>query len=215
MQAARVRIKFCGMTNVDDAVLAANLGVDAIGLIFYALSSRNVSIEQAREISSALPPFVSSVGVFVNPTVEFMREILNRVPLNYLQFHGEESPEFCSAFNLPYIKTIHVGSLKITTQYEHMYSDACAFLFDTYHEDQRGGTGKVFDWQNLPKNTKKPILLSGGINSSNVTDAIRVVHPYGIDVTSGVEAKPGIKDKTKMLALINQIQESNDKSVKQ
>jgi phosphoribosylanthranilate isomerase len=202
---ARVRIKFCGMTNVADALKACELGVDAIGLIFHGDSPRNVTIEQAAHISKQLPPYVSKVGVFVNPTTHFVTSVLQAVQLDILQFHGQELAPHCRCFDKPYIKVIPVGSEAITREIEDHYSDAAGFLFDTQIKGQPGGTGIAFNWDNLPSDLTKPLILAGGLTQDNLAEALTKVHPYGIDVTSGIEKSKGIKDFAKMKFFVDTV----------
>jgi phosphoribosylanthranilate isomerase len=192
------------MTSVTDALIAAELGVDAIGLIFYAPSPRNVSLTLAEEIASSLPPFVSRVGVFVDETKDKINSILTAVPLDVLQFHGQESAEFCRQFGKPYIKTFHVGDL-LEFKGTETYHDAIGFLFDTKINSLPGGSGIVFNWNLLPQDLQKPIILAGGLNSENISQAILEVKPYAVDITSGVEQAKGIKDPTKMRQFMSKV----------
>lgn len=205
----RVRIKFCGMTNHEDAQYAAQLGVDAIGLIFYKQSPRAVTITEAKSVVENLPPYISRVAIFVDPDESLVNEILQQISPHYLQFHGHESPDFCRSFGLPYIKAIHIKDEDISSSYEKNYPDACGFLFDAYQEGIPGGTGKVFDWNKLPKNLEKPMILSGGLDPLNVIQAIEQLHPYAVDVTSGIESRPRMKDKTKMKAFVDSVLKAN------
>ncbi len=201
----RVRVKFCGMTQVDDALAAAALGVDAIGLIFYPASKRCVINEQAEAIINALPAFVTTVGVFVDPMPIEVHAIIDIMPLDLLQFHGEESPEECEQYNKPYIKAIRIGPDLDLAAAIRKYANAKAILLDTYQPDLPGGTGKTFDWSLIPKNIAKPIILSGGLNPENVAQAIAQVQPYAVDVASGIEISPGKKDLNKMKAFMQAI----------
>ncbi len=192
----RVRVKFCGMTSKEDALQAAYLGVDAIGLIFHKPSPRNISIDHASTIACSLPPFVTRVGVFVNESVDFVQSVLKKIPLDILQFHGQESTGYCRSFKKPYIKTIHIKSK--SESLEKLYPDALAFLFDTYVEGLPGGSGFSFNWEHIPGNLKKPFLLAGGLNKNNIIQALEKVKPYAVDVTSGIEKAKGEKDFEKM-----------------
>ncbi len=196
MRYERTRIKFCGMTSVADALLAAQLGVDAIGLIFHEPSARNVSIENAYQIAASLPPFISRVGVVVNENSATIRSILDSVSLDILQFHGQETPDFCRSFGKPYIKTIHVDEA-LSGEFESSYSDAIGFLFDTKVKNMPGGSGLAFNWKLIPAGLKKPIILAGGLNIDNICQAIAQVRPYAVDITSGIEREKGIKDPEK------------------
>lgn len=197
------RIKICGITRVEDGLAAAHLGVDAIGLVFYAESPRAVTFAQARAIVDALPPFVNVVGLFVNAEADFVRTTLAEVPLNLLQFHGEEKPEYCAAFGVPFLKAVRVRPGVDLLQYAQEFHDAQGLLLDAYVEGVRGGTGTTFDWSLIPRVLQRPVVLSGGLDTENVVAAIRAVQPWAVDVSSGVESAKGIKDAAKMLAFIN------------
>jgi phosphoribosylanthranilate isomerase len=186
------------MTSQDDVLYAAQLGVDAIGLIFHPNSPRYVTAGQAASLIENLPPFVSKVGVFVNESLETINAILRVVTLDILQFHGQESADFCRAFKKPYIKVIPVADQPISTEFTHIYPDAQGFLFDTYKENVPGGSGVTFNWRCIPHNLEKPIILAGGLTVDNVRQALLETNPYAVDVTSGIEATKGIKDKGKM-----------------
>jgi len=203
------RIKICGITNIDDALQATELGADAIGLVFYAQSPRCVTPLQAQKIIAALPPFITTVGLFVDASAETIAQVLAQVPLDLLQFHGNESPAKCRNNPRPYIKAIRMQpQLDIPTAIAS-YPDARAILLDAYHPQQAGGTGTVFDWRLVPKNCSKPLILAGGLNPANVAQAIRVVKPYAVDVSSGVEASPGIKDREKLKAFIQEVRDAD------
>lgn len=199
---SRTRVKICGITRIEDALYAANLGADAIGLVFYAPSPRAVHIAQAREIVQALPPFVSTVGLFVNAEVAEIQETLQAVPLDLLQFHGEESPAYCTQFNRPYIKAIRMQASTDLAQLAQEYATAQALLLDTYVAGVQGGTGIAFDWRQVPREFSKPLILAGGLNPENVQAAISQVRPYAVDVSGGVEASKGIKDHEKLIAFM-------------
>src|SRR3989338_1358199 len=180
------RIKFCGMTNVDDVLAACALGVDAIGLIFYAASPRAVTIEQAKKIIANLPPFVTTVGVFVNANAKEIHSTLAKVALDVLQFHGQEEAEFCQQFNKPFIKTIHIAGQKLAPFFTR-YAMAQGLLLDAYQPGVPGGTGISFNWDEIPRERPKPIILAGCLEPSNIARAIQTVNPYGVDVVSGIE----------------------------
>ncbi|MBS0358361.1 MAG: phosphoribosylanthranilate isomerase [Proteobacteria bacterium] len=199
------QIKICGMTREDDALSAAYLGVNAIGLIFYDKSPRNVDVQDAKVIAKRMPPFVDVIGVFVNPTKEYVQEILSQVDLTGLQFHGEEPREFCESFKLPYIKTLRMKENTDIHAYIKEYSSMSALLLDTYQEDQYGGTGKTFSWDLIPKDLEKRLILAGGLTVSNVKEAIQKVKPYAVDVLSGVESSKGIKDQMKMKFFVDEV----------
>ena len=194
----RTRVKICGITRVEDALCAVNAGVDAIGLVFYAPSPRCISIAQAQEIVAALPPFVTVVGLFVNAAQLEIEHILAHVKLNVLQFHGDETVLDCERFNMPYIKVIRVKPDTNLLQCQYEYASSKALLLDTYSDAAFGGTGHAFDWDLIPKNMHKPLILAGGLNAANVGLAIKKVQPYAVDVSGGVELAKGIKDAGKI-----------------
>ena len=197
-----VKIKICGITNRDDALLAVELGADALGFIFYQKSPRRVTLEQAASICRALPPFMATVGVFVNATQQEIELALIKCRLTTLQFHGDEPPRFCRRFAARTIKAIRVrdeDSLRAAAEY-----DIDALLLDTYTDTERGGTARTFDWSLAlkAKEIGPPIILSGGLTTENVQEAIRKVRPYAVDASSGVEREPGRKDPEKLRRFI-------------
>ncbi len=202
----RTRVKICGITRVEDATSAVNAGADAIGLVFYAQSPRFVSIEQAQAIVAAMPPFISVVGLFVNAATGEIQSVLSKVRLDIIQFHGDETPQHCeqvcAQINLPFYKAIRVKPDTNLLQYATDFKAAKALLLDTYSEQAYGGTGHVFDWNLIPKNLPKPIILAGGLDANNVLDAIKQVRPYAVDVSGGVELTKGIKDAAKVAAFM-------------
>ncbi|ADI29561.1 phosphoribosylanthranilate isomerase [Methylotenera versatilis] len=201
----RVRVKICGITRVEDALCAVEQGADAIGLVFYDQSPRNVSINQAIEIANRIPAFVSVVGLFVNAEPSFINEVITNAKIDLLQFHGDETPEECASYSLPFIKAIRVKSDTNLVQYAKEYSAAKGLLLDAYAEGVAGGTGHVFDWNLIPKQLAKPIILAGGLKADNVAQAIQQVMPYAVDVSGGVEASKGIKDAAKIAAFMRQV----------
>jgi len=201
------RIKICGITRVEDALAAAHNGADAIGLVFYQRSPRHVSIAQARQLAGALPPFVSVVGLFVNAETAFMHEVLAGVPLDLLQFHGDETPEYCAQFFQPYIKAIRVKPGVDLLQCASDFRSARGLLLDAHVEGTPGGTGTAFDWALIPGKLPLPVILSGGLDAENVAEAIKQVRPCAVDVSSGVEASKGIKDAAKIAAFINEVKQ--------
>jgi phosphoribosylanthranilate isomerase len=201
----RVRVKICGITRLEDALDAVAQGADAIGLVFYEGSPRNVTISQAAEIVNQIPAFVSTVGLFVNAESSFIREVISKVKLDLLQFHGDETASECAAFSHPFIKAIRVKSDTNLVQYAEDFSAAKALLLDTYAEGVAGGTGQVFDWNLIPKKLAKPVILAGGLTADNVARAISLVKPYAVDVSGGVEASKGIKDVAKIAAFMQQV----------
>lgn len=198
----RTRVKICGITRPQDAICAAQAGADAIGLVFYDKSPRAVTIAKAQAIIHALPEFVTIVGLFVNASTEFVQQVLSQVALDRLQFHGEEAPDYCASFNKPYIKALRMYPDIDVVAYAHRYATANAILLDTYVENMQGGTGKTFDWQRVPIQCHKPIILAGGLTADNVTQAIAIARPYAVDVSGGVEASKGIKDMNKITAFM-------------
>lgn len=203
------RIKICGITRVEDALAAAQAGADAIGLVFHEQSPRHVTVEQAARLAAVMPPFVTLVGLFVNPAEDAVREVLRQVPLDVLQFHGEEEPEFCSRFGCPWIKAIRVRSDVDLIQCAARYRMAQGLLLDAFVEGAHGGTGVALDWALIPQTVPLPVILAGGLNIGNVSEAIRLVRPYAVDVSSGVEAAKGIKDAAKIAAFINEVKQTD------
>lgn len=189
--------------------MAIDAGADAIGLVFYAESPRCVSIEQAQKIVAAIPPFVSVVGLFVNAPKAEIETVLSKVRLDILQFHGDESAQDCEQIKLPYYKAIRVKSDTNLLQYAAEFSSAKALLLDTYSELAMGGTGQVFDWNLIPKNLGKPIILAGGLTAENVGLAIKQVQPFAVDVSGGVEQAKGVKDAVKTIAFMRQVNATN------
>ncbi len=200
-----VRSKICGITRIEDALVAAEAGADAIGLVFYAKSPRAVSVQQARAIIAALPPFVTTVGLFVNASRSELNAILDAVPLDLLQFHGDESPADCAGYRRPYIKALRVKPGDDIAAQAAQYSQASGILLDTYVAGVPGGTGEAFDWSLVPQGLSKPIILAGGLCAENVRAAIQQVRPYAVDVSGGVEASKGIKDAEKIRAFIREV----------
>jgi len=199
------RIKICGITRVEDVIDAVRCGADALGLVFYDKSPRAVTIEQAVQLTEVVFPFVTLVGLFVNASAEAVREVLQAVPLDVLQFHGEETPEFCAQFGRPYVKAIRVKAGVDLVQYANDFAGAQGLVLDAFVEGIHGGTGSSFDWALIPHDLPLPVILSGGLHAGNVDAAIRQVRPYAVDVSSGVEASPSIKDAEKIAAFINAV----------
>ena len=194
----RTRVKICGLTREADVRAAAELGADAIGLVFHDPSPRVVGLEQARALQACLPPFVTSVGLFVDAEPERVRVTLAQVPLDLLQFHGEEPPDYCAAFGRPWIKAIRMRPETDLRVLRARYGAAAGLLLDAYHPARAGGTGQCFDWDLVPSDLAPHIVLAGGLDPDNVAAAIRRVRPYGVDVSGGVEAAKGLKDRQKM-----------------
>ncbi len=201
----RTRVKICGFTRVEDALTAAGLGVDAIGLVFYPPSPRHVSISRAKAIARALPAFVTVVGLFVDAEAAWVHEVMAEVNLDCLQFHGDETAPVCRGFGKPYIKAIRMRPDTKLAEIEQHYFDAAGLLLDAYHPGVQGGTGSGFDWDMIPQGSKLPIILAGGLSADNAALAARQVRPYALDVSSGVESSKGIKDAAKMADFIRTI----------
>ncbi|MGY4523426.1 phosphoribosylanthranilate isomerase [Pseudomonas sp. TE21394] len=205
---SNVRSKICGITRIEDALAAAEAGADAIGLVFYARSPRAVDVRQARAIIAALPPFVTTVGLFVNATRCELNEILEAVPLDLLQFHGDETPQDCEGYQRPWIKALRVrpgDDLEAACQ---LYAGARGILLDTYVAGVPGGTGEAFDWSLVPARLSKPVILAGGLSADNVGQAIAQVRPYAVDVSGGVEQAKGIKDAAKIEAFLQAVKQA-------
>lgn len=200
-----VRSKICGITRIEDALIAAEAGADAIGLVFYAKSPRAVSIQQARDIVAALPAFVTTVGLFVNASREELNDVLAGVALDLLQFHGDESPAECESYQRPYIKALRVKPGDDIAQLAAPYAKARGILLDTYVPGVSGGTGAAFDWSLVPSGLPQPVILAGGLSAANVRAAIEQVRPYAVDVSGGVEAGKGIKDAAKIRAFMQAV----------
>ena len=204
----RTRIKICGITRPQDASDAAAAGADAIGLVFYPPSPRFLSVERAREIRDALPPFVQAVALFVNADAAQVAQVIGRVHPAMLQFHGEETPDFCGQFGLPYIKACRVSPGVDLLEYLRPFSAARGWLLDA-HVEEYGGVGTSFDWSLVPAKLARPLVLSGGLTRDNVAAAVRRVRPWAVDVSSGVETAKGIKDAAKIAALIAEVRNAD------
>ncbi|MFZ0871719.1 MAG: phosphoribosylanthranilate isomerase, partial [Rhodanobacter sp.] len=196
------RIKCCGMTRVEDALLAARLGADAIGLVFTARSQRRVELSRATEIRRALPPFVTAVALFMDDDAALVHEVMRVVQPDLLQFHGQEDDAWCAQFGQRYLKAIAMGEGEPALSRLHDYPRAAGLLLDGHGLGEAGGSGRVFDWSRMPSGLVQPLILAGGLNPQNVAEAIRIARPWAVDVASGVEASPGIKDAAKMAAFI-------------
>jgi len=213
----RTRIKICGITRVEDGVAAARAGADAIGLVFWPGTPRRVDVARARAIAAALPPLVSTVGLFVDPSADEVRAVLDAVPLCALQFHGHEDAALCRAFGRPYLKAIPVGAEGDLLESLSSYGDAAGVLLDAPPSDGLpGGTGRTFDWNRIPAALPLPLVLSGGLNAGNVGDAIRRARPWAVDVSSGVEAlgadgrpQKGIKDAARIAAFVAEVRHAD------
>ncbi len=197
-----VRVKICGITRLEDAQAAIAAGADALGFVFYSPSPRYISPEQAALIIRQLPPFVTTVGLVVNPSTEEVRELLRLLPLGLLQFHGEESEAFCGSFGHPWIKAIAVKPGQDVLAEIAAYPGAAGILLDAWHPDLKGGTGQTFDWKSFPEKVEKPLILAGGLTPDNVARAIQETRPYAVDVSGGVEVSKGIKSASLIDAFI-------------
>lgn len=208
----RTRIKVCGITRREDALQAISLGVDALGFVFYPPSPRAVSPEQAAEISHALPAFVTQVALFMDPEPAQVDQVIQALGPNLLQFHGKETGEFCAAFGQPYIKALPMGGQdpESIDAVLHDHVAALGFLLDSHRPGEAGGTGAPFDWRRVRDDIGRPIVLAGGLKPDNVADAIRAVNPYAVDVSSGVESAPGLKDATLMRAFVQQVRNADE-----
>jgi phosphoribosylanthranilate isomerase len=205
----RTRVKICGITRTEDAHAAIKYGADAIGLVFYPPSPRAVTIEQAKEIVSGLAPYVTVVGLFVNEDRDKIDHVLTNVRIDLLQFHGDETPEECLNYSKPYTKAIRMrDGVDLKTELEK-YSLAEGLLLDTYRKGVPGGTGTVFDWEQIPPDIADSIILAGGLNPENVGQAIQQVRPYAVDVSGGVEKAKGIKDQKKIAAFMRGVNSAN------
>jgi phosphoribosylanthranilate isomerase len=202
-----IRIKICGITRVEDGLAAARAGADAIGLVFADKSPRRIDPDQARAISDALPPFVTTVALFVNASAEAVRATIARVRPHCLQFHGEEPPDYCAAFGLPWLKAVRVRPGVDLLQFAAHYAGAQGLLLDAYCPTAHGGTGERFDWGLIPAHLPRPVVLAGGLTPANVGEAVRFAKPWAVDVSSGVEAAPGIKDAAKIAAFVKEVRE--------
>lgn len=201
----RTRVKICGITRQEDALNAISAGCDAIGLVFYPPSPRNVTIEQAQAVVSKLPPYVTVVGLFVNPEPQMVLDAIEKVGLTCLQFHGDESPEFCNQFDMNWYKAVRVKEDTDLHDYASSYEKASALLLDTYKAGVPGGTGETFNWSLIPDDLSKPVILAGGLEPSNVSKAVQQVQPYAVDVSGGVEAEKAIKSNEKMIAFVQEV----------
>ena len=202
-RSTRTRVKICGLTREQDIVAAARAGADAVGLVFYAPSPRAVEVEQARALIDVMPAFVTSVGLFVDAAPDYVTEVMSRVPLDLLQFHGDEDPAYCDGFNRPWIKAVRMRAGVDVSALAKRYGAAANLLLDTYESGVAGGTGRSFNWDLIPSWMAPGVILAGGLTPDNVADAICAVRPYAVDVSGGVEAAKGLKDESKIVAFMN------------
>ena len=204
----RIRIKICGITSSEDARLAASAGADAIGLVFWEGSPRAVDPERARQICDGLPPLLGLIGVFLNPPPLLVKRVLDYIPLTSLQFHGTESPQQCRELSAgrPYIKALSASTLALDEQ-SGQYHSAAALLIDSHLPNRGGGTGSVFDWQQLAEHSRMPLILAGGLNADNVSVALQQSGALAVDVSSGVEQYPGKKHRQRLLSFISAVRQ--------
>jgi len=205
----RTRVKICGITNLEDALAAIHAGADSLGFVFYAPSPRAVEVEQAAEIIAQLPAFVTTTALFVNADKEFVDRVITQTRIDLLQFHGDETEAFCAGFSRPYIKAIRMKPELDLVQEVNQFSSAQAILLDAYRPGVPGGTGEAFDWDRIPQPHPATIILAGGLSCDNVAEAVKVVKPYAIDVSGGVEKCKGIKDADKINTFINEVTRAN------
>jgi phosphoribosylanthranilate isomerase len=204
-----VAVKICGITRVEDALTAAREGAHAIGFVFHRPSPRNIEIVRAQTIARALPPFITTVGVFVDPEPQFVTTVVQQVRIGLLQFHGDEDHGFCAGFDVPYIKAVRVRRDLDLLQYAASFPTARGLLLDAYVPGDHGGTGQSFDWSLIPESLPLPVVLSGGLSAENVTAAISRVRPWAVDVSSGVEIGKGIKDAARIAAFMRGVRNAD------
>ncbi len=208
---SHTQIKICGFTRPDQALAAAELGIDSIGLVFYPPSPRFVTIDQAREIACNLPPFLAVTALFLDATADEVQAVLDAVPVNLLQFHGTETEAFCDSFGRPYIKAVAMGSITQADEYCAGYRSARGFLLDSNSAGAAGGSGDTFEWSRIPRALPAPVILAGGIDADNVGQGIAAVRPGAVDVSSGVESSRGVKDTAKMQRFVAAVREADRK----
>ena len=205
MTIERTRIKICGLRDPDHVRIATEAGADAIGVVFYKPSPRYVTADEAAAVVAAVPPYVTSVGLFVNEPADSVKSILGRVPLGLLQFQGEEGPDYCASFGVPFVRAVAMEPGTDLVELAHRFSRARALLLDAHVPGLPGGTGRTFDWSRIPRNLPIPVILSGGLTVENVGQAVREVRPWAVDVSSGVERSRGVKDPGKIVEFIRSV----------
>jgi phosphoribosylanthranilate isomerase len=210
----RTRIKICGITRQSDALAAINAGVDALGLVFYPGSARALSLADAEAVTRGLPPFITLVGLFVDAEAGLVDEACQRLPLGLLQFHGEETDDFCRSFCRPWMKALRIAEDSDVPAMIDEHPGATAILLDTWRVDQPGGTGDSFNWQQVPVNPTRPLVLAGGLNAGNVGRAISMTRPFAVDVSGGVEESPGIKSREKIEQFVAAVNAEKPRVVK-
>jgi phosphoribosylanthranilate isomerase len=208
----RTRIKICGITRHQDATAAVDHGTDAIGFIQWRKSPRFIEPVAAGDIARAIPPLVTVVAVFVNPSREEVEATLAAMPFATLQFHGEEEPDFCAGFGRPWIKAVGAKPGRDLVKYFNGFNGASAWLVDEFHDKLYGGTGRKFDWNLVPRDLARPLILSGGLDAENVDEAVRTIRPYAVDVSSSVETAKGIKDAARIAAFISEVRRADQRS---
>lgn len=205
----RTRIKICGLTRPGDVRTVVEEGADAFGLVFHEPSPRAVTVAQARSLAAGLPPFVSVVALFVNAPRALVEQVMQEVRPDYLQFHGDETPEDCAWYGMPYFKAVRMRPGQDLVQYATRYGQARALLVDAYVDGQPGGTGQTFDWNLLPRCLPLPLILSGGLGPENVAQAVRRIRPWAVDVSSGVEEAPGLKAVEKVRRFVQGVRDED------
>jgi phosphoribosylanthranilate isomerase len=201
----RTRVKFCGITRSEDAQIAVELGVDALGFVFQKKSPRYIAAGAAAQIVRHLPPLVTKVGLFVDADAEYVARVIAEVPIDLVQFHGSESPAFCERAGRPYVKAVRMSQSADLALEAARYGSASALLVDAYDADVAGGTGTVFEWERVPGDLAKPVILAGGLDASNVARAIETVRPFAVDVSTGIEREKGVKDRAKMQEFMQEV----------
>ena len=204
----RTRIKFCGITRIEDLQIAVDLGVDAIGLVFCPASPRAINVQQACTLIDLCGPFITCVGLFMDQDAGTINSLIEQVSVDMLQFHGDESEQFCCSFGLPYLMSVAMGG-NVQAVSESDYTSASALLLDSNELGQPGGSGKQFNWENIPA-LKRPIILAGGLNPNNVSNAVKQVRPYAVDVSSGIESAKGIKEINKMKDFVSSVRDADE-----
>lgn len=210
-----MRVKICGITSITDALTVVECGADAIGFVFYEKSVRHVSVAQAKAICEALPPFISTVALFMNANKQQVNTCLEQMHIDLLQFHGDEPAEFCASFKQPYIKAVPMSGITGFNAFKHyanQYVDAKAFLVDSHAVGEAGGSGRVFDWKQIPVDYNAPIILAGGLNAENVAQAMQATDVFALDVSSGVESSSGIKSKIKIKQFMQEVKRVEDEN---
>jgi phosphoribosylanthranilate isomerase len=205
----RTRTKICGITQTKDALAAVNAGADALGFVFYEASPRFIDESSAGKIFKNIPPFINKVALFVNANSSYVNAVINKLSIDVLQFHGDEAEAYCRSFNKPYIKAIRMQETTDLNKVSKTYSSASGLLIDAFDATQYGGTGKTFDWGLLPKECSLPLILAGGLTTSNVHDAIKNTSPYAVDVSSGIEESKGVKDHQLIKQFMHEVNRAN------